>query len=135
METLKLRTKQPILNLDAMKNKDAFLIATFTDIKVLPFSGVIRYFGEFYSYDENGNPIEGSMQEVELFLKREELTAATVDYLFSLMPEDFTTGTFSENLKSFTSNAFLQKVAADGRYGLTVSDIELVVEPEPTPEV
>lgn len=126
METIKLRSKQPIANLNAMKAKAAFLTATFTDIKVLPFSGVIRYFGEFYDYDENGNPIEGSMQEVELFLKREELPTAIVNGLFQQNPVDFSIGNFSDNLQTFTANAFLKKVAGDGRYGLTINDIELV---------
>jgi hypothetical protein len=124
--TVKLRTLVPVVNLDAMANKDAFLTATFTDIKVLPFSGIIRYFGEFWKYDENGNQIPGSMVEVETYNKKEELPIAVVDYLFSAIPVDFTQNSFSVNLLTFIKTAFVQKVAADGRYGLTVSDVELI---------
>ncbi len=126
METLKLRSKQPIVNLDAMKAKNAFLTATFTDIKVLPFSGVIRYFAEVWNYDENDQPIADSMREVELFLKREELDNTIVDALFQQNPVDFATGVFSANLREFAKMAFLRKVVSDGRYGLTVENVELV---------
>ena len=125
---LKLRTKAPITNLDAMKNKDAYLTATFSDIKVFPFSGIIRYFGEFWDYDANGQPIEGSMREVQLFIKKEDLDDAVVDYLFSVVPVDFTQGAFTDNLLTFTKNAFVQKVVEDGRYGLSLGDVELIEE-------
>lgn len=128
MRTIKLRTKAPIANLHAMRAKDAFLTATFTDIKVLPFSGVIRYFGEFWDYDETGSPIEGTKREEELFLKREDLPNETIDQLFTNFPVDFTQGTFSANLQKFAETAFIQKVVADGRYGLTIEDVELITE-------
>lgn len=126
MAIIKLRSKNPISNLHAMRGADAFLTATFTDIKVLPFSGVIRYFGEFLDYDENGLAIPGTEKEVEIFSKREELDPLTVDQLFAAYGPDFSVGEFSANLESFIKTAFIQKVAADGRYGLTVDQMELV---------
>ena len=125
-EVIKIRSKIKIPNLDAMHGKDAFLTATFTDLKVLPFSGVIRYFGEFYDYDENDQVIQGSLKEVELFNKREILETPTVDGLFQLYPVNFTEGGFSENLKSFIETAFINKIAQDGRYKLSIDQLELV---------
>jgi hypothetical protein len=128
METIKLRSKAPLSNLDAINGKDAYLTATFTDIKVLPFSGVIRYFGEFYKYDENDEPILESVNEVEIFNKRENLDLDTVNNLFTAFGGDFSQGLFSKNLMDFVKIAFKQKIAADGRYKLGVDDLEIVEE-------
>jgi len=123
---MKLRSLHKIINLDSMYQKDAFLTATFTNITVLPFSGVIRYFGEFYKYDADGIEIPGSMFEYELFNKREQLETSVVDGLFQMFQIDFSVGAFSYNLNEFIKNAFIQKVASDGRYNLTVEQIEVV---------
>lgn len=123
---IKLRSKVEIPNLDAMHGKDAFLTATFTDLKVLPYSGVIRYFGEFWSYDENNDPIPDSMREVELVNKREPLEITEVDSLFQLYPVNFSEGGFSANLETFIRSAFINKVAKEGRYKLSLDQLEFV---------
>lgn len=126
MEIIKLKSTVKIPNLDAINGKDAFLIATFTDIKVLPYSGVVRYFGEFYNYDELDQEIEGSRKEVELFNKRENLEIPAVDQLFTSSNIDFSSGGFSENLNSFIKTAFKQKIADEGRYNLSLSQLEVI---------
>lgn len=127
MEIIKLKSTVKIPNLDAIEQKDAFLIATFTDIKILPFSGVIRYFGEFYKYDENDEAIPGSGTEVEIFNKRENLDLDTVNNLFAAFGGDFSQGLLSDNLRDFVKEAFKQKIAADGRYNLSLGDLEIIV--------
>lgn len=126
MDIIKLRSVNKLIKLDSMYQKDAFLTATFTDITVLPFSGVIRYFGEFYKYDAAGVEIPGSMFEYELFNKREILEYSIVDGLFQMYPTDFTDLSFSVNLETFIKTAFIQKVAADGRFRLSAEQMEIV---------